>query len=486
MTKTIRRVSFVMLLLFGALIVNLNVTQMLRAGELVDHPNNRRLLVAEYAIERGEIVVGEEAIARSIETDDDLEYLRVYTDPELWAHVTGYDSFVISRTGIERAFNEELLGTRTEFLAQNLAQLFGDGPQVGNTVRLTLIPGAQRAARDGLGNRAGAVVAINPRTGAVLAHYSSPSYDPNPLSSHDGGAILDTWSKLTQDPANPLLDRAVQENYPPGSTFKLIVAAAALEQGLLPNTAFTNRDVYDVPGTTADIANFSPGRCGDEAETITMTDALRVSCNTVFAELGVNLGPDVILEQAQRFGFNRTPPHDLPVVRSRFPQLADNQVPELAQSSIGERDVRATALQQALTVAAIVNDGRLPRPHLVRDVLDPGGRVVQGAREGLWAEGTYRAEAVSPQTANLLRSMMVTVVESGTGTRAQIEGVQVGGKTGTASVPDRTPTVWFVGFAGDQVAVAVVVPDAGDGATGGRIAAPIARAVMEAVLAAQS
>ncbi|HEX9766487.1 MAG TPA: penicillin-binding transpeptidase domain-containing protein, partial [Nitriliruptorales bacterium] len=280
-------------------------------------------------------------------------------------------------------------------------------------------------------------------------------------------------------------DRAGQEVYPPGSTFKLVVAAAALEQGLLPNTAFANRAVFDVPTTTADITNYSPGPCV-EGETITMADALRVSCNTVFAELGVNLGPDVILEQAQRFGYNRTPPHDLSVVSSRFPSLSDNQVPELAQSSIGERDVRATALQQALVVAAIVNDGRLPRPHIVRDVLDPSGRVVTTARDGVWAEGSYRAEAVSEQTASLLRSMMLDVVASGTGRRAQIEGVEVGGKTGTASVPDRTPTVWFVGFAGDQVAVAVVLPDAGERATGGAVAAPIARSVMQAVLANQS
>lgn len=482
MTKTIRRVSMTMLVLFGALVVNLNITQMLRAGELASNTNNRRLLVAEYAIRRGAIVAGETEIARSESTDDDLEYLRTYSEPRLWAHVTGHDSFVIGRSGVESSYNEELIGTRVEFLAQNLAQLFGDGPQAGNTVRLTLIPAAQRAAREGLAGRIGAVVALNPRTGAVLAHYSSPSYDPNRLSSHDGGAILDAWSELTQDPTNPLLDRVVQEVYPPGSTFKLIVAAAALEQGLLPNTAFTDRAVYDVPTTTADISNYSPGACGDE-ETITMADALRVSCNTVFAELGVNLGADVILEQAQRFGFNRTPPHDVAVVDSRFPRLTANQVPELAQSSIGERDVRATALQQALTVAAIVNDGRLPRPHLVRDVLDPGARQVTGPRDGVWAEGNYRAEAVSQQTATLLRSMMVNAVTSGTGRAARIDGVEVGGKTGTASVPDRSPTVWFVGFAGDDVAVAVVIPDAGDGATGGGVAAPIARSVMQAVLA---
>lgn len=480
MTKTIRRVSLAMLLLFGALFVNLNIIQMLRADELVNHTNNRRLLVAEYAIQRGQIVAGEEAVAHSEETDDELKYLRIYEEPRLWAHITGHDSFVIGRSGLERTFNEELIGTPAEFLAQNLAQLFGDGPQVGNDVRLTVNPAAQRAAREGLGDRVGAVVALDPRTGAVLAHYSSPSYNPNVLSGHNGGEILDEWERLTQDPDNPLLDRAAQEVYAPGSSFKLVVAAAALEQGFLPNTAFTNRATFDVPNTTADISNFSPGRCSGGDDTISLADALRVSCNTVFAELGVNLGADALIEQAQRFGFNRTPPHDLPVVASRIPTELD--VPSTAQSSIGERDVRVSPLQAALMVAAIVNDGRLPRPHVVRDVLDPTGRVVAGPREGLWADDGYRAEAVSEQTATLLRSMMVSVVESGTGTRAQIEGVTVGGKTGTASPPGRTPTVWFVGFAGDQVAVAVVLPDAGEGATGGAVAAPIARAVMAAVL----
>lgn len=480
MTQTIRRVSVAMLLLFGALFVNLNIIQMLRADELVNHTNNRRLLVAEYAIERGPIVVNDKEIAHSEETEDELKFLRIYEQPRLWAHVTGHDSFVIGRSGLERTQNEELIGTPAEFLAQNLAQLFDNGQQVGNTLRLTVNPDAQEAAREGLDGRIGAVVALDPRTGAVLAHYSSPSYDPNDLSGHDGGEILEAWEALIQDPGNPLLDRASQEVFAPGSSFKLVVAAAALEQGFLPNTAFTNRDVFDVPNTTADISNFSPGRCGDGDETISLADALRVSCNTVFAELGVNLGADAMIEQAQRFGFNRTPPHDLPVVASRIPTELD--VPSTAQSAIGERDVRVTPLQAALMVSAIVNDGRLPRPHIVRDVLNPTGRVVAGPRDGLWADDGYRAEAVSEQTANLLRSMMVSVVESGTGTRAQIEGVTVGGKTGTASPPGRTPTVWFVGFAEDQVAVAVVLPDAGEGATGGAVAAPIARAVMEAVL----
>lgn len=479
MSRRLRRIATLMLILFGALFANLNILQLLRAEELAQNPANRRLIIREYSIERGPIVVGEEEIVHSVPTEDDLEYLRVYERPELYSHVTGYYSFVLQRSGLERALNEELTATPSEVLAQNLAELLAGRDAVGNTIQLTLDATVQEEARRALGDRVGAVVAINPRTGALLASYSNPAYDPNPLSSHDATSILAEWERLQSAPGRPLVDRVTREHFAPGSTFKLIVTAAALERGLAPDTAFPNETGYTPPQTTLAIHNFSGGACPGGA-TLTLADALRVSCNTVFARLGVQLGADALIQTAQRFGFNREIPYALPVVDSQIPKALDP--PATAQSAIGQRDVRWTPLHAAMIVAAVANDGVLMKPYVVAQVLNPTGRPLRGPDSGPWRDARYPEQAVSSRTAQLMREMMVSVVQSGTGRAAAIPGVEVGGKTGTAQIPDRTPTVWFVGFAGDRVAVAVVLPDAGEGATGGGEAAPIARAVMEAAL----
>ena len=480
MTRQLRRTATFVLLLFAALFVNLNIIQLVRADDLANHPANRRLIIKEYESKRGPIVAGESSIAHSEETDDVLKYLRVYEDPKLWAHVTGYYSFVLGRSGIEATLNEALTGIDTEVLAQNLAELIGQRDEVGDTVQLTIDPRVQATARQALGDQVGAVVALDPRSGAVLAHYSNPSYDPNRLSSHDASAIVSAWRDLQDTENQPLLNRVTRGLYPPGSTFKLITAAAALEDGISPETAFPDEQRFDVPQTDNDIGNYGGGVCAGGG-TISLEDAVRVSCNTVFARLGVELGGDALIATAERFGFNRVPPYELPPVKSQIPKELTE--PEAAQSAIGQFSVRATPLQMALVVQAIVNDGQLVRPYAVAEVLDPSGRTIRGPERGAWSERRFDGQAVSSQTAQILREMMINVVASGTGTAAQIPDVTVGGKTGTAQDPSNdTPTVWFVGFAEDQVVVAVVLPDAGSGATGGGKAAPIARAVMEAAL----
>ncbi len=480
MSRQIRRVATLMLVLFAAMFINLNVIQLVRSDALATNPANRRLIIREYQIDRGPIVVGEEEVVHSVATDDDLKYLRVYEDPQLWSHLTGYYSFVLQRAGLEAAMNDALTGTSTEVLAQNLAELLGGRDDRGNTVQLTIDPAVQREARRALGDRIGAVVALDPTTGAILASYSNPGYDPNVLASHDANAILEAWGELQQEPTNPLQDRVTRATYPPGSTFKLITAAAALEQGRLePGTALADLDEYRPPQTSNPITNFSPGTCTGTS-TITLADALRVSCNTAFAKLGVDLGADALIQTAERFGYNRTPPYLLPTVKSVIPKELDP--PATAQSAIGQRDVRVTPLQAAMVAAAIANEGQLMKPYLVAQVLDPTGRVAKGPDTGVWSDGRFDGQAVSPRTAQLLREMMIGVVEQGTGKAARIPDVRVAGKTGTAEVPGQTSTVWFVGFADDRVAVAVVLPDAGVDATGGGEAAPIARAVMEAAL----
>ncbi|MDX1660006.1 MAG: penicillin-binding protein 2 [Nitriliruptorales bacterium] len=480
MTGQIRRTAVFVLILFGALFVNLNVIQLVRADDLANHPSNRRLIIKEYESKRGPIVAGESAIAFSEATDDVLKYLRIYEDPKLWAHVTGYYSFVLGRSGVEAAMNEALTGTSTEVLAQNLAELVGQRDEVGDTVQLTIDPRIQGTARQALGDRVGAVVALDPRSGAVLAHYSNPSFDPNRLSSHDASAIVSAWRELQNADRDPLLNRVTRALYPPGSTFKLITAAAALEEGISPETAFPDQERFDVPQTDNDIGNYGGGVCAG-GETISLEDALRVSCNTVFARLGVQLGGDALIATAERFGFNRVPPYELTPVKSQIPKELNE--PQAAQSAIGQFDVRATPLQMALVVQAIVNDGQLLRPHVVGEVLDPSGRTVRGPDRGVWSEGRFDGQVVSAQTAQILRELMIEVVADGTGRAAQIADHTVGGKTGTAQDPaNDSATVWFVGFADDEVVVAVVLPDAGAGATGGGDAAPIARAVMEAAL----
>ncbi len=479
MNRQIGRVGVVVLVLFGALFVNLNLITLLQAEELATHPANRRVIIREYAIERGPIVVGEEAIARSVRTEEgQYRYLRTYPQPELYAHITGYYSIVLQRSGLERALNEELTGRSTEVVAQNLGELLGGGDRPGNAVELTIDPAVQTAARDALDGRQGAVVALDPATGGVLASYANPTFDPNPLSSHDTGRINEAWAPLRDDPDRPLVDRARGELYPPGSAFKVVVAAAALESGDDPSRTFPNETAYDVPQTTLDIRNAGGVRCGDGDEATLQTAFVR-SCNSVFARLAVELGDETLAAQAEAFGFNRAPPLELPVATSRIP--TDQDIPAVAQSGIGQRDVQATVLQMAMISAAVANGGQLMRPHLVDTVRGPDGAILRGADIGRWQAPPGDGRAISPRTAQQLRSLMVNAVTApgATGARAAIEGVEVGGKTGTAQTrPGAPPVAWFIGFAGDDVAVAVAVPDADGG--GGAVAAPIARQVLQA------
>jgi penicillin-binding protein A len=475
-SRQISRLSLAVLLLFGALFVNLNVIALIQADDLANHPANRRLIIREYGIERGPLVVGEQAIARSDPTGGELEYQRTYPEGELYAHLTGYYSIVLQRAALEQQLNEELTGQPTEILAQNLGQLLGRQDRPGNAVELTIDPAVQAAARDALDGREGAVVALDPTSGAVLASYSNPTYDPNPLSSHSPSEVNEAWLPLRDDEDRPLVDRAISETYAPGSTFKVVTAAAALEAGVSPTTPFPDEVEYDVPLTTANIGNFGGGPCLDGDE-IDLSDAMRVSCNTVFARLGNELGDESLREQAERFGFNDEVPYELDVAVSAFP--GDLDEPATAQSAIGQRDVRATPMQMAMVAATIANGGELRRPYVVDAIRDPDGQVIRGPEDGRWSGPPGDGRPVSPRTADQLREMLEDVVEDGTGTSAQIDGVTVGGKTGTAQTGGG-PTVWFLGFADDEIAVAVVLPEAGADATGGGVAAPVARQVMQA------
>ena len=484
MNRPIRLLAVGCLVLFLALLVNINYWQFVNADSLNARNDNKRVRDAEYSRERGPILVAGQRIARSVPVKDRLKYLRQYPQPMLYAHVSGYYSYLYGASAIEYSQNGILSGSDPRLFVNRVVDLIGNAQPEGGSVLLTIDPRAQTAAHLGLINlpeeAQGAVVAVNPRTGEVLALSSVPGYDPNRLATHDIAALRESWERLTNDPEEPLRNRGIQDTYPPGSTFKLVTAAAALSSGrYTPQSQVPGGAVLDLPLTTVDLRNQGGGSCG--AERISLTEALRVSCNVSFGWLGLRLGDDALREQAERFGFEEDYLEDLPLAPSRFPADADE--PQTALSAIGQYDVRATPMQMALVAAGIANDGVVMKPYIVDEVRSPDLDVLSKA------EPEELHLALSPQASDQLTQMMVEVVQTGTGTPAQIPGVAVAGKTGTAqSAPDRPPYAWFVAFApayDPQVAVAVFVEDANvarEEITGGGLAGPIAKAVMAAVI----
>lgn len=481
MNRPLRRVAVGVLVLFAALMVNANYLQAYRADSLRNDPNNARVLIQQYQHERGSIIVGGDEVARSVATDDALKYLRRYPQDSLYAHVTGYYSVVSGATGIERAENDVLSGSSLQVVGSQLTRYLTGGSVVGASVLLTLDPAAQKAAQDGLAGMTGAVVAIEPATGRILAMASSPGFDPNRLATHDASQARAAYQELLADDGQPLLNRAIRQKYPPGSVFKLVTMAAALSSGDYElDTRVASPTELDLPLTSNTLKNFAGESCGD-GQTTTLFDALRISCNTAFGQLGLDLGADALRAQADKFGLDADLTIPLDVSRSTFP--ADPDLPQTALSAIGQFDVALTPLQVAMIAAGIANNGVVMKPYLVQEVLSPDLTTLSQA------EPTELSTAVSPEVAAKLKLAMVGVVESGTGTAARIPGISVAGKTGTAQHgAGQPPHAWFAGLApaeDPRVAVAVIVEDggsAGSEATGGRVAAPIAKAVMAAVL----
>jgi peptidoglycan glycosyltransferase len=485
--RPLRRVAVACMVLFGLLMLNANWVQVVKADAYRDDPRNSRVLMRTYERERGAIVVvqpdGSERrpVAESTRTDGPLTWLREYPGGREYAHVTGYYSLVYGRTGLERSEDQVLSGEDDRFFVRRLSDsITGREPQGGNVIT-TLDEAAQDAAYEALGDNRGAVVALDPRTGAVLAMVSKPSFDPARLSSFEPAEIRSYYAELNEDESDPLLNRTISRTYPPGSTFKVITAAAALSSGdVTTETQIPSPRELDLPQTTAKLRNFGGSSCGDE--TITLPEAMRISCNTAFGSLGLSLGAERLHEQAEAFGFGddslRVPTK---VATSRFPDDPDE--PQTAQSAIGQFDVRVTPLQMAMVAAGVANGGEVMQPYLVREVQAPDlSRLDQ-------ADPTVLERAVDEDVAEDLTSMMELVVSEGSGVRAQIDGVRVAGKTGTAQHAEgRPPHAWFIGFApadDPKVAVAVVVEDGGSlgsEATGGALSAPIARSVMSAVL----
>lgn len=480
MNRQLRRVAGVIGVMFLALLVNVNYLQVIDASNLRTRPDNVRVLLDEYSHQRGPILVDAREVARSIATKDQLHYLRRYPDGPLYAPATGFYSLVYGATGIERASNGVLSGSDSRLFARRVMDTLTGRERRGGSVELTIDSRAQQAAARALGDRRGAVVALDPSTGAVLAMVSYPTFDPNLLSSHDPDAIRAYYTKLIKDPGQPLLNRAIAQRYPPGSTFKLVTAAAALSSGrYTPDTPVPGPALLKLPLTTATLPNYDGRTCSSGSETTTLGEAFRRSCNTSFGSVGMALGVQALADQAAAFGFGSS--YDLPLraASSVFP--TDANAPETAQSAIGQYDVAATPLQMAMVAAGIANRGVVMRPYLVSEVRGPDLSLLSRT------EPTALSTAVTPQVAATLTRMMVDVVDHGTGPNAAIPGVAVAGKTGTAQHGTARPHAWFVSFApadNPVVAVAVIVENGGNApeVSGNQIAAPIARAVMEAVL----
>jgi peptidoglycan glycosyltransferase len=494
MDKQIKTLGVALLVLFLIVFVQVNYIQVFAADRISSNPANaKRQLIAEYKVDRGSILAsdGRTVLASSRKSPGDLRFQRRYPRPELYAHETGFYSFIFGRTELEASFNDYLAGDTAELLPQTLTDLILGRPKQGATIVTTLEPAVQEAAELAAAAETGdvAIAALEPASGDVLALYSEPSYDPNLLASQDPQVVRDSWETLNQDPDKPLLSKASDELFPPGSTFKLITASAALENGFGPESLWPNPSELDLPLTDATIQNFGGVTCSGGSQ-ITMADALRQSCNVVFGEIGLELGAERLAEQARRYGFTAEPgddlvPFDIPWTSGVFPapETFEGRDPAVAISAIGQQDVAANPLQMALVAGAIANGGVEMQPRLVTEARDPSGRVV--AEFG----PTEFSQPLSPENAAALTQMMVSVVQSGTGTAAQIPGVTVAGKTGTAQQGESAaPHAWFVCFAPAEdpvVAVAVIVLDGGSlgsEATGGQVAAPIARQVVEAAL----
>ena len=484
MNGPLRRVSTVVALLFAALFISTTLIQVIFAPSINARPDNRRTLLDNYSRQRGAILVGDQPVAVSQPTpNEEIKYLRSYPQPLPYSHVTGYFSYTYGAGGgLEGAADDLLSGSSSQFFYTRVTDLLTGKQPVGATVQATINPKAQDAADKALGNQRGAVVALDPKTGAILAMISHPQYDPNRLSSHDQASVVKAWNELNADPTQPLVNRAIAGNlYPPGSVFKIVTAAAALENGKVDTTTqIPAPGVMELPQTTAGLPNYDRQPCGPNNQT-TLQHALEISCNTAMGYLGMQVGAQALADQAAKFGFGTTMRIPTRVEPSRFP-TGINQA-QTAQSAIGQYDVRVTPMQVAMVSAGIANGGVVMRPYLINQVLSADLQTID--RTSPERLGT----AVSSQTAATLTQMLVGVVDQGTGTPARINGVQVAGKTGTAEQGNgKPPHAWFTAFApanDPKVAVAVVVEDggnAGNEAAGGRLAGPIAKAVMEAVL----
>ena len=482
MNGPIRRMAMALFVAMAVLVGMVTWVQVVDAARYRDDPRNARVVAARVGRERGPIITSDGVVVAQSLPDpaDRTVFRRSYPQGPLYAHLVGYSTVLFGNTGLEESRSDDLVSDRDSTISGVLNAMLG-GDLRPHGLRLTIDNDLQTTAAAALGTLRGAVVALDPETGGILAMVSYPSFNPNRLIGSDAAAAGEA---IERHPSQPLLNRATDTTYNPGSTFKTVVTAAGLGGGTVdPETTFPDPTELPLPGSTATISNYSGGPCvnGDE---VALARAFALSCNTTFAQLGMDLGAPAVVGQAEAFGFNRDIESEVPAVESVIPSADEfgDDLAALAQSSIGERDVRATPLQMAMVAAAVANDGVVMKPYVVAEIFDADGQVVTAT------EPEELGVAMSPETANVLALMMESAVTSGTATRASVPGVRIGGKTGTAQVPGSSPHSWFIGFGAveaapdePQIAIAVLVESSeatGADATGGTVAAPIAQQVL--------
>jgi len=487
MNTSLRRISVMIMALIVLLLANATRTQVFNADGLRADPRNQRVLLDEYSRQRGQISAGGQLLAYSVSTPGRFRFLRVYPNPMTYAPVTGFYSLSYSSTGLERAEDGILNGSDQRLFGRRLADFFtGRDPRGGN-VATTINPPVQQAAWDALqegcdGPCRGAVVALEPSTGKVLAMVSAPSYDPNLLATHDVAEQSTAWRALRDDPDSPLLNRAISQTYPPGSTFKVLTTAAALQAGETPDSELTAQPQITLPNSTAMLENYGGEPCGTDPTT-TLRYAFAHSCNTAFVQLGIHTGVGELRSTAKAFGVDVVPaPIPLQVAESTIGPISDDAA--LGMSSIGQKDVALTPLENAVIAATVANKGVTVQPHLIDSLQGPDlANIATAASPG-------ERRAVTEEVADTLTDLMVAA-EQVTQQEGALAGVQIASKTGTAehgTDPRNTPPhAWYIAFAPAQapkVAVAVLVENGGDrlSATGGAVAAPIGRATIAAAL----
>ncbi|NLU76067.1 penicillin-binding protein 2 [Streptomyces sp. HNM0575] len=484
MNKPLRRIAIFCGLLVLALLVRDNWIQLVQAEELKTDPKNRRVAIARYSQPRGNIIVDGKSITGSTETKSgDFRYKRTYKNGPMWSPVTGYASQAFGANQLEALNDGILTGDDDRLFFNRTIDMLTGKPQKGGNVVTTLDAKAQKAAFEGLGDKKGAVAAINPKTGAILALASTPSYDPSHFAGN-GGDDTKAWSKLQKNnnEDEPMLNRALRQTYPPGSTFKVVTAAAGLESGKYDlDKATDSPDPYKLPDSQTKLGNEGHIPC----ENATVRNALRFSCNTVFAKMSHTVGNGDMIKMADKFGFNNKE-LDTPVRAAESVYPEDNK-PQNAMAGIGQASNRATPLQMAMVASSVANNGSLMKPYMVDQLVAPNLNVVEQHKP------TEMSQPLSSENAQKLQQGMETVVQKGTGTSAQIPGVTVGGKTGTAQRGENNsenPYAWFISYAKDKngeapVAVAVVIEGSDtlrSDIAGGKLAAPVAKGVMNAVL----
>ena len=486
MNTKIRRLAVGLLVCYVALFVQLNVLHVTKRQQLADDPRNDRQTIRDFNHLRGPIVSADGVIvARSVavtDPDDPFTYQREYPTADLFANITGYHTYGYGNTQLERTQNDVLMGTTVDQQIQGIGDIL-TSPDTTGSVVLTLRADVQMIAKQALGDREGSVVVMNPTTGAVIAMYSFPTFDPNLVATHDSAQARDVLAFLDAYPGKPLLANAYQERYMPGSAFKVITTATALDNGVTTlDRQFPVETEFVPPQTTDPITNYGGKPCGGS-----MVEVFYRSCNIPFAQMALELGPERMVAGTKAWGIGETIPIDLPkAARSNFGEAADftDRLPLLAIGGFGQANDTMVPLHMAMVASTVANGGTMMSPYVVDTTLFHDGKLLRRTAPSIWKQ------PIPTATAQVLNGLMVNVVNQGTGKPMQLaNGVQAAAKTGTAQLnasgePQRSHA-WIIGFAPAETpryAIAVVLKGTTDeisAGTGGKLAGPIAKKVLD-------